>query len=114
VVEERPAPQEASPAPAGDGSYRIRTVRGEISVRSLKEMRRLLRARRIRSFDRVDHPSLPGGASVGSVLGAGEPGRRRHGLAWIVWLLAAAAALAAFVLVDPLDLDLLSLLGTTP
>lgn len=114
VAQDLPEPQEESPAPAGADSYRIRTVRGEISVRSPKEMRRLLRTGRIRSFDRVDHPSLPGGASVGSVLGSGGAGRRRPGLAWIVWLIAAAAAATAFVLVDPLDLDLLSRLGTAP
>ncbi len=92
----------------GDGTeqYRIVTSRGVVTAGDAREIARLLRRRRINSFDDVVHPGLPDGrCSVGRALELLR-GRRRGLPGWLFWVLTVLALAVVFLLIDPLDLDL--------
>lgn len=77
--------------------------RGEIVAGSLSEIRRLLRSKRIHSFDEVLNPGLPEGRSSVSAVLEGVGSRRRTGFpAWAVWLIVLLVLAVAFFVIDPL------------
>jgi hypothetical protein len=92
-------------AHTGEG-WLIVTLNEEIPIDDPSRISRLLKNRRIHTFDDVVHPSLPEGrcsvARTIELLGI----RRRRFPWWIVVLLALMALGVAFVLVDPLGLDI--------
>lgn len=88
---------------APGGQYRIMSGRGEIVAGSLSEIRRLLRSKRIHSFDEVLNPGLPEGRSSVSAVLEGVGSRRRTGFpAWAVWLIVLLVLAVAFFVIDPL------------
>ncbi|HOA05565.1 MAG TPA: hypothetical protein PLF04_06990 [Candidatus Fermentibacter daniensis] len=91
------------PGPSPLGQYRIMTGRGEIVAGSPAEIRRLLKNRRIHSFDEVLNPTLPDGrSSVAAVLeGVGLRGGRGFP-AWAVWAIVILVLALAFFVIDPL------------
>ncbi len=112
-VEAEQAPVvESPPAPAGAaGVYRILSGRGEIVVSGIPEIRKLLKKKRIHSFDAVLEPGLPEGrSSVGAILEGRGRSRRRGFPAWAVWVVIIAVMAIAFFIIDPLDTGYLRML----
>lgn len=94
--------------PASDRIWRIVTLTEDFTVDDPAKILKLLKTRRIHSFDDVINPLLPEGrCSVARAIEALRLQKPRH-FAWvIVWILVLVALAAVFVLVDPLDLNLL-------
>jgi hypothetical protein len=91
-----------------DDTWRIVTLNEDFTIDDPSKILKLLKARRIHSFDDVINPLLPEGrcsvARAVEVLRLSRPRR----FPWaIVWILVFLALGVVFVLVDPLDLNLL-------
>jgi hypothetical protein len=94
--------------PLPDGHLRIVTLTEDFTVSDPAMLVKLLKSRRIHTFDDVISPILPEGrCSVDramEVLRLRKPGRFPWAVVWVFVLLGLGAV---FVLVDPLDLNLL-------
>jgi len=99
----------APPESVEEGGWRIVTLTEDFTVDDPSRILKLLKARRIHSFDDVINPLLPEGrCSVARAVEVLRLRRPRRYLWVLVWILVLLALAAAFVLVDPLDLKLLS------
>lgn len=95
--------QPASPKPVLHSGWRIVTLNEELVIDDPSRIPRLLRSRRIHSFDDVLHPSLPDGrCSVSRAVEILKLGRRRFPW-WILAVLVLIALGAVFVLIDPMN-----------
>lgn len=98
----------AESGPESPDGWRIVTLTDEFVIAEPAELIRLLRNRRIHTFDDVVHPSLPDGrCSVDRAIDLLHL-RRNKRFPWLlVWILVLLALAAAFLWLDPLQLHLL-------
>ncbi|NLP06334.1 hypothetical protein GX411_10345 [Candidatus Fermentibacteria bacterium] len=101
--ESAPAQQAASQKPVLHSGWRIVTLNEELVIDDPSRIPRLLRSRRIHSFDDVLHPSLPDGrCSVSRAIEILRLGRRRFPW-WMLAVLVLIALGVVFVLIDPMN-----------